>query len=50
MATDAKKTAPGTLFENQVSPELVETHIAVKFIPASMVPSADEAMELQDPL
>jgi hypothetical protein len=44
-----KADTPGTLFENQVIPELVEAHIVLKDIPTSFVPSADEAMENQLP-
>jgi hypothetical protein len=48
-ATEPKKDTPGTLFDNQVVPELVETHIMLPNTATNLFPSADEAMEDQLP-
>jgi hypothetical protein len=48
-ATDPKKDALGTLFDNQAIPELVETQITLAAVPTYVVPSADVAMEDQLP-
>ena len=46
-ATDPKNNVPGTLFDNQVFPEFVETQMTLASMAANFVPSAEQAMQDQ---